>query len=234
MRPLIGIPPCLDEVGRWRSGREYQYVDAAYARAVEAAGGTPVYLPLQEDAAALVDRLDGLLIPGGDDLLPERPYPPEVVFDPTPERQLAFDRALLAAALERRVPVLAICYGMQLLALARGGTLHYDVATDVPEAGPHRLSGRDGRHGLRITPGSRLASILGQDPGPVNSRHHQAVAEPGAGARVCAVAEDGLVEAIELEGEPFAIGVQWHPETLDGAHRERLFGAFSLACREGS
>ena len=166
----------------------------------------------------------------GDDLLPERSYPQGVDFEPAPERQLAFDRALLGAALERRTPVLAICYGMQLLALAAGGALHYDVSTDVPEAGPHRLPERDGRHPLHIATGTRLAAILGEDAGPVNSLHHQAVARPGEGARVCGVAGDGLIEAIELEGETFAIGVQWHPEKLDGPHRERLFAAFAAAC----
>jgi putative glutamine amidotransferase len=220
MRPLIGIPPCLDEGGRWKAGREVHYIDAAYARAIATAGGTPIYLPclpLQEGAEALVQRIDGLLLPGGGDFPPERPYPADVVFDPVPERQLAFDRALLDAALEGGTSVLAICYGMQLLALAGGGTLHHDVATDVPGAGPHRLPEPEGRHALRITPGTRLAAILGDDAGPVNSRHHQAVAEPGADARVCAVAGDGLIEAIELADERFAIGVQWHPEGMPGA-----------------
>src|SRR5262249_43258436 len=139
MRPLIGIPPCLDEQGRWRPTREYHYADAAYARAVADSAGMPVYLPIQEDVAELADRLDGLLLPGGGDFPPDRSYPAGVAFDPTPARQIDFDRALLAAALERDRPVLAICYGMQLLALHCGGALHFDVATDVPGAGEHRL-----------------------------------------------------------------------------------------------
>ena len=98
MRPLIGIPPCLDEQERWRKAREYHYADSAYARAVSEAGGLPIYLPLQSDVAALVARLDGLLLPGGGDFVPERSYPAGVAFDPVPARQLAFDRALLAVA----------------------------------------------------------------------------------------------------------------------------------------
>ena len=108
MQPLIGIPPCLDERGRWRADRTYQYIDVAYARAVEQAGGIPLYLPLQADAEALATRIGGLLLPGGDDFPPEAPCPEGVRFDPVPAAQLAFDRRLLAAALARGLPVLAI------------------------------------------------------------------------------------------------------------------------------
>lgn len=229
MRPLIGIPPCLDERGRWRPGREYQYVDAAYARAVAEAGGVPVYLPLQDRAADLVARLDGLLVPGGDDLPPDRAYPPGVCFDPVPGRQIAFDGALLDAALARDLPVLAICYGMQLLALRCGGALHFDLPCDVPEAGPHRLSDPGARHALRVDAGTRLAEIFGRGPLAVNSRHHQAVAHPGR-ARVSAAAEDGVAEALEVPEQRFAVGVQWHPESMEAEHRARLFGAFLAAC----
>jgi putative glutamine amidotransferase len=230
MRPLIGIPPCLDDRDRWRAGSAYHYIDAAYARAVEQAGGTPVYLPQTGSADAVVVRLDGLLMPGGDDLVPDRPYPAEVCFDPVPDEQLAFDRALLAAALRRDLPVLAICYGMQLLALASGGTLHYDLATDLPSANEHKPDDPDARHPLRMVRGSLLAKLLGDAPDSVNTRHHQAVDEPGE-ALVTATADDGVVEAIELDAARFAIGVQWHPERLDGAHRDRLFGGFVEACR---
>ena len=231
MRPLIGIPQCLDDRGRWRAQREYQYLDAAYASAVDAAGATPLYLPLQRDADALIECVDGLLLPGGDDFAPPRAYPPSVRFDPVPERQLEFDRRLLAAARERELPVLAICYGMQLLALHCGGSLHYDIATDVPAAGAHQLAERDAYHAIAIEPGTRLAAALGDAPAAVNSLHHQAVAEPGAGLRASAVAEDGLIEAIEAIDGSFVLGVQWHPEKMDGPHRTRLFDALAAACR---
>jgi len=231
MRPLIGIPPCLDESGRWRPGREYLYVDGAYARAVAEAGGLPVLLPLQGRAAELVARLDGLLVPGGDDLPPDRPYPAGVRFDLAPERQVAFDAALVDVALARDLPVLAICYGMQLLALRCGGALHFDLACDLPDAGPHRLADPDARHPLRVERGSRLAELFGDGPLAVNSRHHQAVADAGR-ARVSAVAEDGVAEALELPGPRFAVGVQWHPESMETEHRRRLFGGFLAACRE--
>ena len=231
MRPLIGMPPCLDDRGRWRSGRTYHYMDAAYAHALDAAGAHAIVLPRQGDVAALVERLDGVLLPGGDDFAPDRGYPAHVRFDCVPDAQLAFDRALLAAALERRLPLLGVCYGMQLLALARGATLHYDLPTDRPESAPHQLPEADGRHAIKVEPASALAEILGADPPPVNSLHHQALAEPGAGVRVSARAPDGVVEAIELEDHPFALGVQWHPEKLEGPHRDALFGAFVAACQ---
>jgi putative glutamine amidotransferase len=231
MRPLIGIPPALDECGRWRAGRRYHYVDAAYAAAVEEAGGTAVYLPPQRDAGALACALDGLLVPGGGDFAPAAAYPDAVRFDPVPAAQLAFDAGLLAAALARGIPVLGICYGMQLLVHQRGGRLLYHLPTDLPGAAPHRLPEPDGRHALEIVPGSRLHALLGDVGASVNSLHHQGVAEPGEGLRVCARAGDGVVEAVEDPSRPFCLGVQWHPEKLERAHRLRLFGAFVAACR---
>ena len=233
MRPLIGIPPCLDERGRWRREREYHYADTAYARAIAEAGGLPVYLPQQDDVTALAERIDGLLLPGGGDFAPPRAYPEAVAFDVVPARQLAFDDALLAAALDRDRPVLGICYGMQLLALHNGGALHYDVATDLPRASEHRFTDPGARHEVALEPASRLHEILGGDRASVNSRHHQAVADAGH-ARVSARSDDELVEAIELSGARFAVGVQWHPESLDAGHRERLFGAFVRACQRGA
>jgi putative glutamine amidotransferase len=229
MRPLIGIPPCLDDRGRWRASRAYHYADAAYAEAISAAGGLPVYLPIQLDVDALVERIDGLLLPGGDDFPPERPYPAEVRFDPAPARQIAFDRALLEGALARDLPVLGICYGMQLLALHCSGSLHFDLASDVAGADPHQLADPDGRHAIRLEVGSRLAALLGSAVSAVNSRHHQAVADPGT-ARVAARASDGVVEAIEIPDARFAVGVQWHPESMEPGHRALLFGPFVNAC----
>jgi len=231
VQPIVGIPLCLDDRGRWRAEHTYHYVHAAYARAVERAGGIPVYLPMQSDTRALVAGIGALLVPGGDDLLPPRPYPLEVRFDPVPAAQLAFDRALLDAALARELPVLGICYGMQLLAQALGGALHYDIATDVPSAGPHRLPERDGRHALRIAPETRLAALSGASAARVGSRHHQAVSEPGRRLRVCARADDGVIEAIERPSGPFCLGVQWHPETDANELADALFRAFVDAAR---
>jgi putative glutamine amidotransferase len=229
--PTVGIPLCVDTQGRWKRGRTYHYVDAAYARAVERAGGVAVYLPMQADPAGLVARIDALLVPGGDDLLPPRPYPPQVRFEPVPEAQLGFDRALVEAALARGLPLLGICYGMQLLALALGGTLHYDIATDVPGAGAHQLGHGDGRHGVVLEPGSRLAAAFGAPKARVGSRHHQAVSDPGAELRVTARGDDGVVEGVERAGPGFCVGVQWHPESQDDPASDALFRAFIASAR---
>ena len=231
MAAIVGISQSLDDRGRWRPGRDYLYIDRAYARAVEAAGGVALHLPPQEDVAALTERIDALVLPGGDDFLPnpDSPeYPDDVRFEPTPRSQLDFDRRLLASALERETPVLGICYGMQLLCLHHGGRLHHHIPVDVPEAHDHALPEATGRHQLSVTPGTRLESILGTSAS-VNSLHHQAVAAPGEGLVVSARSADGLIEAIEGADGGFVVGVQWHPEKLDGEARVALFRALVAA-----
>ena len=168
------------------------------------------------------------MIPGGGDFAPPRPYPPGVAFSLVAPEQLASDLALLRAALERGLPVLGICYGMQLLAHAAGGRFVYDIATECEAAGPHRLTDPAARHRVEIEPGSRLAQLVGTTALAVNSSHHQAVAEPGHGFAVVARAADGIVEAIESrDPQRLVLGVQWHPERMEPEHRALLFGALS-------
>ena len=232
----MGIPVCLDERGRWRPGREYLYADLATARAVEKAGGVPVVLPPQADASATLERIDALLLPGGDDFPPPpgKPYPDTVDFDVVPEAQHRFDAALLAAALQRGLPVLGICYGAQLLALHHGGRLYHDIATDLPGASPHQLGEADGRHAVTIEPGSQLAALVGEAPGAVNSLHHQAIADPGHGMRGSAHAPDGVIEALESLGPGFCLGVQWHPEKLEAPASDALFRGLVAAAADAT
>jgi putative glutamine amidotransferase len=246
MQPVVGISLCTDARGRWREGRTYHYLSAAYAEAVAGAGAVPLYLPSPTDharlrlaarAEALADakaalaRVDALVIPGGDDFLPDRPYPDSVRFEPVPDAQLRFDLALLRAARARRLPVLGVCYGMQVMAVEDGGALIYDIATDCPGLAEHQLR-PNGRHDVYVDPGSRLARIVGERV-RVNSRHHQAVSGPGETLRACAHAPDGLIEAIESadESAPFCVGVQWHAEDLEGEAGAGLFRALVEAAR---
>lgn len=223
--PRIGIPLCLDGAGRIRPGRRYHYLDAAYGEAVVHAGGSPRYLPIQPDAMTALAEIDGLLLPGGDDFPPPTPYPPDVEFTLVEPAQRAFDEALLAEAEERELPVLGICYGMQLLALRDGGSLHHHLPVDRPGCAEHRLGDGPGRHALRLEPGAPRAELF-EGLREVNSLHHQALATAGVGMQVAARGPDDSIEAIAAPGPRFVVGVQWHPEKLPPGERGPLFDHF--------
>jgi putative glutamine amidotransferase len=255
---VIGIATSLDHRERWRRGREYLYLDRRYSEAVAEAGALPLLLPVGGDPLGVVEIIDALVLPGGDDFVPpygsqphashphashphgsppnaSPPYPEDVVFDPVAPAQLAFDRALLQAARTRGLPILGICYGAQLMALESGGSLHHHLPLDLPEAGPHQLPEPGGRHRVRIESGTRLASLLGDGDIQVNSLHHQCVAQVGEGMRISARAEDGVIEAIEADEadeDRFEVGVQWHPEKLEGPVGARLFEGLIAACAQ--
>ena len=219
---------------------ERAYVNSAYIRAVQDAGGVPVLLPPPLDGearAALWSLLDGVVLTGGGDVDPARfgqaPHP--TVYEVAAERD-GLELDLTRHALEARLPLLAICRGIQVLNVALGGTLEQDIPSGV--AGALRHAQAEPRpqptHRVKVEDGTRLARILGASELEVNSFHHQAVARMGEGLRAVAWSPDGVVEGAEMdESCGFVIAVQWHPEDLaahDGTARN-LFRALVDAAR---
>lgn len=239
--PLIGIPSAALEPSPVPGARYYR-MNGNYSAALAAAGAIPVAIPLELPVHllhALLDRLDGLCLAGGDDVDPARygeaPHPALGQVDPLrDETEIVLARRALATGR----PILAICRGIQLLNVAAGGSLYQDIPAQLPAASRHAFKLAEvgwayQAHRVRLAAGSRLAAILGSDELWTNSFHHQSVKQPGDGLLPVAWAEDGVIEGIEAADHRFAIGVQWHPE---GAFRsdpfsQRLFAAFVEASR---
>lgn len=236
MHPIIGIPCYAAE--RADTSRPLYGNNQSYVQAVLRAGGAPLLIPPAETSvyAAIAERLDGLLLSGGGDVDPrtygEEPLPacgaPEIERDGA---EMFFTRW----ALERRVPLLGICRGIQILNVVRGGSLYQDIPSQYDKPLRHNCAGEQRNyiaHAIQIDPDSQFAAIVGQTTAGVNSFHHQAVKALGDGVRVVATAEDGIVEAAEMPDYPFVITVQWHPEAMDDDDpiTTRLFAAFVAAC----
>jgi putative glutamine amidotransferase len=226
-RPLIGITTYVEPAswGAWTL--EAALVPYDYVRAVERAGGRAVLVPPDEEGSAeILDVLDGLIFSGGNDLDPAG-YGADA--DPaTNGTNPARDRgelALLTAALERDLPVLAICRGVEVLNVARGG----DLVQHLPDAVGHEehraVLGEFSQHPVRVDPDSRLGEVRGD----VMSHHHQGLGRLGDGLREVAWAEDGIVEAVEDPDKPFVVGVLWHPEAGED---QRLFEQLVEAARK--
>jgi putative glutamine amidotransferase len=213
-RPLIGITTDYND-------RLTQYaLPYGYATSVELAGGMPLLLPYRTDTSLvseIVDALDGILFSGGADLDPttygETPHPKIEPIDPLREK---FERALLAEVERRRMPVLGICLGSQLMNLHRGGSL-VQFLPDLPgdREIEHRMMGDWGRrHQVKLVPGTQAAERIGHTDVIVNTSHKQAVARLGQGLRVIATSPDGVIEGTEDPSFPLFMGVQWHPERM--------------------
>jgi putative glutamine amidotransferase len=234
-RPFIGIN--ADFVATGKTTVAHARLHAGYFDTVLTAGGLPVVLPpLAHEAEldALLDRLDGVVLSGGLDIDPKRwGLPSHAAVQPMPERREQNDRILLRRILARQLPVLAIGLGMQQLNLMFKGTLYLHLPEEQPRALPHRdTSGGPHRHAVLIEPGTRLEEIYGGGEIRVNSAHHQAVRQPGAGLRIGARAPDGVIEAIEaVDPNWFCVGVQWHPESETASALDmQLFECFIQAC----
>jgi putative glutamine amidotransferase len=206
-RPVIGITVSIDPGARFRPGHAYLYVGRAYARAVEAAGGAPILLPPDLAPARAAALCAGIVVSGGAQL-PAALGEASAADDGEIAERIAWDLALIDAARARRKPLLGVCYGMQLLNLRLGGTLHADLRSAVGAAVDHGGSGRTVEHAVALDEATALRAALGARA-QVASSHRQAVARLALGLRAAARAEDGVLEAFEGEG---LLGVEWHPE----------------------
>jgi len=226
-RPLVGITAYGEHTryGVW--DHDAVLLPRTYPDVVIAAGGVPVLLPPFLESAAAVDRLDAVVLAGGPDVGPDRygatPHPR--TGEPRPERDAA-ELAVLHRALERGIPVLGVCRGAQVLNVALGGTLVQHVPDAVGHSGHNPSPGVFGTVEVALEPGSRVGAALGADA-TVRCHHHQALDRLADGLVVTGRAADGLVEAVELAGAPFVVGVQWHPE--EDATDVRLMAALVTA-----
>jgi putative glutamine amidotransferase len=242
IRPRIGIPWRTTEEGI-SSQRPWQGKNLHYALAVEKAGGEPIELALNDPnrLKAVLPTLDGFVLPGSPADVDPAEYgredsghsaPPDVGRDQT-------DRSILEHALALNKPVLAICYGCQLLNVYLGGTLLQDLRTETGTRIPHRRKdltpepAEDPCHAARFEADTRLARLAEGLEAVVNSSHHQSIDQPGRHLKVTGRAPDGIIESVEWTGDSnWVTGVQWHPERMVGNPlAERLFSDFLAAVR---
>lgn len=247
MKPVVGVTCNFnfrDIVGLTAQtglpGQEWHLISDHYLAAVERAGMCPVILPVTEDFEEIKDalrRLDGIVISGGCDVDPSfyktrlKPYCGTLV----PRRDRLEINIVNFAMNELHIPLLGICRGIQVMNVAGGGTLYQDLM----------IEGQFEQHYCEMSPinnpihtiqpvaGSRLEKVYGSAPVLVNSFHHQAVKDVAPGYRATAHSDDGVIEAIEYEGDCYAVGVQWHPEMMyDNRQQWKLFEDFASACRQ--
>lgn len=223
-RPIVGVTTYAQQA-RWAAwDLPAALVPLDYVTAVERAGGRPLLVPPSEEGVEeTLDVLDGIVFSGGADLDPAlygaEPHPQTDT--PHRHRDLA-EMRLIASALERDMPTLAICRGSQLLNVVRGGELLQHLPEAVGNERHRETRGAFSEHAVVVEPGTRLAAVLGERLAAVKSSHHQGIARVGEGLVASAWAEDGTLEGIEDPRKRFALGVLWHPEAGDD---QRLFVA---------
>jgi len=223
-------PVAVTAPRRLVDGRERVTLNTAYVRALEIAGLVPLAVPTMlaaDRAGAALAAVRGLVLTGGEDVAPDRygaaPHPRLGEVDPVRD---AAELALIAAARQRGMPILAICRGIQILNVALGGTLYQDLESERPGPVPH--AGETSHHAVRVETGSLLERTLGTRSATVNSRHHQAIRDLAPGLKAVAWADDGVIEGAEPAdaSAPWMVAVQWHPEDLT---ERALFDGFARA-----
>jgi putative glutamine amidotransferase len=237
--PLIALPAYPMKPGRVDGWADPAFaIQAMYVESLQRAGAQEAVLGPRHldhgEALAVLERFDGLLLPGGGDVIPERYGAPraEQTYGTIPLRD-EFEFALCNAALELARPLFAICRGTQVLNVALGGTLTQHITDDFPGHGTPGVEGGQHVHDISIEAESRAGAAMGTTRTRCSCHHHQAVARVGRGLRVTARADDGIVEAMELEGPTWVTAVQWHPEDTAAGDpaQQGLFDAFVATTR---
>jgi putative glutamine amidotransferase len=234
-QPVIGLTLDREPPGGYSKTHPWYALRENYCSAIVAAGGLPILLPHEPDrAAAYLSLIAGLVVTGGafdvDPALFGAASRHQSVS--TKDRRTAFELAITQGALAADKAVFGICGGQQLLNVALGGTLIQHIPDEVPDALAHEQPNprTEPGHEVRIAKGTLLHRITGVEELAVNSAHHQAVKEPGAGLVIDARALDGVIEGIEDASRRFCLGVQWHPEYGLTEGDKRIFAAFIAAC----
>lgn len=242
-RILIGVTcnylnlcPSAFTAGIGAADQDWQLIAQDYLNAIWKVGAVPVLLPIDEDpnrALEMLEMVDGLLISGGNDVSPELYGSKENKCGVLDHNRDVMEKCLLEKALEKDMPVLGICRGVQLMNAALGGTLHQDLPSEgFPNHTIIEFDRNVVTHTVEVTENTLLAEILGSGELGVNSFHHQAVDRLADSLEAAAVSKEGIVESVYMPGRKFVLAVQWHPEMMyDSDVQKKIFEAFVGACR---
>ncbi len=236
-RPVIGVTLDSEAAGGW-SPMPWYALRQNYFGVVAKFGGAPMALPHEPECAdSYIATINGLLITGGHfDISPEH-YGVQEKHDKTAPkaRRTEFEFAITKKALEKKIPILGICGGEQLINVILGGTLLQHIPDSIPNALEHeqKTPRTQAGHDIAVKEGTLLHRIVGKTKMSVNTSHHQAVEKTGAGVVVNCHAPDGVIEGIEYTQHPFCLGVEWHPEYEVDSADGKIVEAFIAACRKG-